>query len=93
MRRVHVRSKLVGSKVADSERTEVRLAKVVVLSLVSGFVNEGSVLEVIPSVLTIKMAGPIVSLNETSFIIPFKKRNEVRDVVKLGTFDIMAKDG
>lgn len=50
-------------------------------------------LEVIPSVLTVEMAGPIVLLNETSFLIPFENWNEVREVVKLGTFDIMTKDG
>lgn len=69
------------------------LAKIAVLSVVSGYVNEGSVLDVIPSILSTKLAGPPVPLNEAAFLLPFENRNKVREVVKLGTFDAMTKDG
>lgn len=77
----------------ESYELREELAKVTVLSLVRGNVNEGSVLEVMPSVIATKIAGPIVPLNESSFLIPFENRNKMREVVKLGTFDVMIKDG
>lgn len=77
----------------ESYELREELAKVTVLSLVRGNVNEGSVLEVKPSVIATKIAGPIVPLNESSFLIPFENRNKMREVVKLGTFDVMIKDG
>lgn len=77
----------------ESYELREKLAKVAVLSMVGGHVNKGSMLEILPSILNTKMAGPVVPLNETAFLLPFENRNEVRKVVKLETFDVMTKDG
>ncbi|XP_039138075.1 uncharacterized protein LOC120275526 [Dioscorea cayenensis subsp. rotundata] len=77
----------------ESYELREELAKVAVLSLVGGNVNEGSVLEILPSILNTKMAGPAVPLNENSFLLPFENRDVVREVVKLGSFDAMTRDG
>lgn len=69
------------------------MAKVAVLSIVEGFVNEDSVLEVIPSVVNTKLAGPITPITKNSFLLPFANREEVCDMVKLGTFKVKTKDG
>lgn len=69
------------------------LAKVAILSIVGGTVNEASVLEVIPSIINAKIAGLIMPLNGTFFLVPFSSKEEVREVVKLGKFDAVTKDG
>lgn len=69
------------------------LAKLSVLTIVGGFVNEGSILEIIPSIINVKLAGPIVPLNEFSFLLLFDNKEVVREVVKMGTFEARTKDG
>lgn len=69
------------------------LAKVAVLSIVEGYVNETSVLEVVPTVLNCMLAGPITPLNECSFLVPLGSRDEVKTVCKLGSFKVATKDG
>lgn len=49
-------------------------------------------LETIPFFVNIRTTGPTMPLNENSFLIPFESREEVREVVKLGTFEAMTKD-
>lgn len=87
------RASLSLSLLLESYELREELSKVVVLSVVDGFINEESVMEIIPSIIPSKMAGPIIALNETSFLIPFESRDEVREVVKLGEFEAMTKDG
>lgn len=77
----------------ESDALREDLAKVAVLSIVGGYDNEGSVLEVVPSLINVNPAGPILPLNENSCLIPFANRDEVREVVNLGTFDAITKDG
>lgn len=77
----------------ESYELREELVKVAVLFMMGGFVNEECVMEIIPSILSSKMAGPIMALKETSFLIPFESRDEVREMVKLGTFEAMTKDG
>lgn len=69
------------------------LAKIVVLSIVGAFVNEESVLEIIPSIINAEQVGSIVPLNELFFLLPFDNREEVREIVKLGMFEARTKDG
>lgn len=62
----------------------VELPKVAVLSLVDGFVNESSILEVAPSIFNLDLSGPIIPLNDCMFLVPLKNREEVKKVYKLG---------
>lgn len=87
------RESLSLSLTPESYELREELAKVVVLSVVRGQVNDGSVLEVIPSIINTKVVGPIVPLNESSFLVPFENRDEVCEMVKMGMFDVMTKDG
>lgn len=73
--------------------TREELAKIAVLSLVSGYVNECSILEIVPSIINLKLAGPITPLNECSFLVPLANREEVKEVSKMGTFAANTKDG
>lgn len=75
------------------EKLREDLAKVAVLSLVEGYVNESSVLEVAPTIINSTLAGPITPLNDCSFLIPLANREEVREVCKLGSFKVATKDG
>lgn len=58
------------------------------LSLIDGFVNDSSILEVAPSIFNIPFAKPITQLNECAFLVPLKSREEVTEVCKMGTFEI-----
>lgn len=61
--------------------------------MVDGYVNESSVMEIVPLVVNTKLAGPITPITENSFLLPFANREEVREVAKLGTFKVSTKDG
>lgn len=69
------------------------LGRVVILSLVSDFVNEASILDIAPSLINTSLAGPITPLNECSYLEPLASRSEVKEVCKLGTFKATTKDG
>lgn len=69
------------------------LAKVAVLSLVDGFMNESSILEIVPSIIDRPLAGPITPLNECNFLVPLASREEVKQDWKLETFRAATKDG
>lgn len=69
------------------------LAKVIVLSIIEGFVNEASILEVIPFVINTKLVGPIMPITENFFFLPFTRREDVHDVVKLKMIRVKKKDG
>lgn len=73
--------------------TRDELAKVAVLTVVSGYVNVHSVLEVAPTLINRQLAGPITPLNEDAFLVPLASRDEVKEVCKLGTFSVATKDG
>lgn len=77
----------------ETEKIWDELAKVAVLSLVDGHVNDTSVLEVAPTIITMALAGPIMPLNDCSFLVPLANRDEVRKVCKLSTFKFSTKDG
>lgn len=47
--------------------TREELAKVAILSIVDGHVNDSSVLEVAPALINVQLAGPITPLNECTF--------------------------
>lgn len=73
--------------------TREELGKVAILSVVFGYVNEASVLEVAPSIINKQLAGPLTPLNEDSFLVPLVSRKEVKEVYKLGAFSATTKDG
>lgn len=65
----------------------------VVLSLVDGYVNESTILEVAPSIINHALAEPLTPLNDCMFLVPLKNREEVKEVCKLGMFKMATKDG
>lgn len=73
--------------------TREELEKVAILSIVDGAVNESSVMDVVPAVLNIQLAGPITPFNECDFVVPLKSRAEVKEICKMGTFKASTKDG
>lgn len=77
------------------ETAELReeLSKVTVLSLVGRFVNDSSVIDIIPSIINRPLAGPVTPLNDFSLLLPLKSRKEVKEICKQGTFKVMMKDG
>ncbi|KAH7681768.1 Zinc finger CCHC-type protein [Dioscorea alata] len=77
----------------EAETAREELASVVVVTIVEGFVNEGSVLEVVPSIINKCLAGPITPLSDIAFLIPLASRDEVKEVCKLGSFKVATKDG
>lgn len=127
-KRIHVRSKKVGTTEEDDGRREVSrpvlpqvvhqersevghslraslsipltpeveqmredLARVAILSLEEGHVNDSSILEVAPTIINRTLAGPIT--HDCSFLIPLANREEVREVCKMGSFTVATKDG
>lgn len=76
------------------ETVELReeLARVVVLSLEEGFVNEASILAIIPSILNRELVGLITPLNDCAFLVPLARRDEVKEVCKMGSFKVATKD-
>lgn len=77
------------------EAVELReeLAKVAVLSLEEGYVNDSNPLAVMPSIINKELVGPITPVNDCNFLLPLKSRDEVKDLCKLGKFKVMTKDG
>lgn len=70
-----------------------KLAKVAVLSIVDGHVNDSSVLDVDLSLINIPLAEPITPVNDCTFLVLLDNRTEVKEVCKLGTFKASTKDG
>lgn len=69
------------------------LAKVAVLSLEEGFVNEANLLAVMPSIINKELASPITPLYDCTFLLPLRSREEVKELCKLGKFKVKTKDG
>lgn len=69
------------------------LSKVAFLSLIEGFVNESSVLEVAPTIINKVLAGLIIPLDDCCFLVLLFSREEVKDVCKLDCFKVATKDG
>lgn len=68
------------------------LAKVAIFSLMEGFINEASILEVAPSIISKPLTGLITLLNEYVFFVLLKSPQEVKKVSKLGSFKVVTKD-
>lgn len=64
-----------------------------IVSVVSGYVNERSVIEVTPFVFNRPFAGPITPVNDCTFLALMKSREEVNEVCKLGMMHVSTKDG
>lgn len=77
----------------ESSDLREELTKVAVLTLEEGFVNESSLLAVIPSLINVSLAGPISPLNDCIFLLPLMNREEVKELCKMGKFKAMTKDG
>lgn len=69
------------------------LAKVAVVSILDGAVNEKSVLEVLPFIINILLVGPISPMNDCSFLVPLSSRDQVKEVCKLDVMKVVTKDG
>lgn len=69
------------------------MANVAIFSVVDGYVNDNSVLEVAPALINLPLAGPITLVNECTFLVLLASRAEVREVCKLGTLKALMKDG
>ncbi|KAH7659259.1 Zinc finger CCHC-type protein [Dioscorea alata] len=87
----HVSLSLSLSPEISTVREE--LAKVVIVSVELGFVNESSVVEVIPSIINQPLAGPLTPINEFTFLAPLPSRADVKEICKMGTCAAMTKDG
>lgn len=83
---------LLLSLTPEIDKIQEDLAKVVVLSLVDGFVNEASVLEVAPTIINMALAGLISPLNDCSFLVPLASREKIKEVCKLDNFKVATKD-
>lgn len=68
------------------------LAKVAVVSIVEGFVNEKSVLEIILKIVNIPIAGLITLINDCNFLVLLVSREEVKQVYKLDVLKVLTKD-
>lgn len=77
----------------EIEKIRGDLFRVAVLSLVEGFINEASVLEVAPTIINKSLAGPITPLNDCCFLVPLANREEVKEVCRFGTAKVATKDG
>ncbi|KAH7691103.1 Zinc finger CCHC-type protein [Dioscorea alata] len=91
--RLPTRASISLSLSPETEKLREELAKVAVLSIVEGNVNEASVLEVAPTILNRALAGPITPLNDLAILIPLASRQEVKDTYKLGKFRVATRDG
>lgn len=69
----------------ESEKLRKELARVAVLTLTQGFVNEVNLLAVIPSIINKKLASPATPLNDCTFLLPMESREEFKDLCKLGS--------
>lgn len=58
------------------------------VSVVSGFINESSVIEVIPS-----LAEPITPLNDNNFLVPVVTLEEVKALFKVESTKVVTIEG
>lgn len=86
------RASLSLSLASEIESLRDELAKVAVLTLVEGYVNEASLLEVAPTIINKSLAGPITPFNDCAFLVPLSSREEVKEVCGLGS-KVATKDG
>lgn len=69
------------------------LAMVVVVTILSGYVTDATLNEVIPYVINRTLAGPLIPLNDNTYLVPLTSRAEVKDVCKLDEVSFSKKDG
>lgn len=67
--------------------------KVSVISIVSNFVNKNSVLEIIPTIVNVPIAKPIMPINDCTFLVLLVSREEVKQVCKVDVMKVSTKDG
>lgn len=46
------------------------LANVAMISLIDGFVNDSSIIEIIPTIIGCKLAGSVTPFNNCNFLVP-----------------------
>lgn len=69
------------------------LALVVVVTILSGYVSDVGLGEVLPSVINRSLAGPLTPLNDKMYLVPLASRAEVNEVSKLDVVQFTTKDG
>lgn len=69
------------------------LAMVVVLTILSSYVTDAGLNEVLPSVINRALAGPLTPLNDTMYLIPLSSLADVKEVCKLDVAKFEIKDG
>lgn len=69
------------------------LAKVAIVSIIAGFINEKSVIEVLPSIINHQLASPIRLVNDCTFLVLVANREEVKEICKLDIMKVSTKDG
>lgn len=62
------------------------------MPVISGFVNEKSMLEVISSIVNCSIANSITSVNDYTFLVSLASKAEVKEVCKMDTMKISTKD-
>lgn len=77
----------------ESEELREDLAKVAVLSLEDGYVNDTTLRAIIPSLINKELVGPITPLNGAHYLLPMESREGVKELCKLGSFTAATKDG
>lgn len=78
-----------------SEITTVReeLSKVAVLTLLSGYITDSALGEVLPSIINCSLAGSLTAVNDISYLVPLSSRAEVKEVCMLDVVTLATKDG
>lgn len=77
------------------EITAVReeLALVVVVTIISGYVTDLALDEVLPSIINRSLAGPLTPVNDNTYLVPLSCRADVKEVSKMEVMQFSTKDG
>lgn len=69
------------------------LAKVAIRTILSGFVMDASLEEVLPMVINFSLAGPLTPLNDNTYLVPLLSRAEAKEVCKMREVQFRIKEG
>lgn len=64
-----------------------------VLTILSGYVTDRALEEIVPTIINCTLAGPLTPVNDVSYLIPLSCREKVKEVCKLDKLTFTTKDG
>lgn len=88
-----VRTSLSLSLTPKITAARENLSSVLVVTILSGYVTDAALEDVLPSVINCSLAGPLTPVNDNTYLAPLSYRADVKEASKLDVTNFSTKDG